>query len=126
MDTTAQPRVGTEDQFTQSLEQYTASLPSSTYLGVALGAIALSIVCQVSGRGKWGNFIAQWVPTWLIIGVYNKIVKLAGDDQRGSGGRASEQLGEYVCEFCQSKFSLEGDLQNHQAHCPSRRTADLA
>ncbi len=56
-------------------------IPSSAYLGVALGAMALSLVCQATGQGKWGNFIAQWVPTWLIIGVYNKLVKLEGHDQ---------------------------------------------
>jgi hypothetical protein len=44
-----------------------------------------SLMCQVTGQGKWGNFIAQWVPTWLIIGLYNKLVKLEGHDryQRG-------------------------------------------
>ena len=40
--------------------------------------MGLSLVCEVVGKGKWGNFIAQWVPTWLIIGLYNKLVKLEG------------------------------------------------
>ena len=71
----------TEDSFTKAVEDYTAEIPSSAYLGVALGAMALSLVCQATGQGKWGNFIAQWVPTWLIIGVYNKLVKLEGHDQ---------------------------------------------
>jgi hypothetical protein len=31
---------------------------------------------------KWGNFIAQWVPTWLIFGLYNKLVKLEGHQRR--------------------------------------------
>jgi hypothetical protein len=67
-----------EDEFTKSIEKNTASLPSSAFLGIALGAIGLSLLCQVTGKGKWGNFIAQWVPTWLIIGLYNKVVKQAG------------------------------------------------
>jgi hypothetical protein len=77
----------TEDEVTKTIEEYTASIPSSAYLGVAVGAMGLSLFCQVAGRGKWGNFIAQWVPTWLIIGLYNKVVKLEGHDQtdRGSG-----------------------------------------
>ena len=72
--------VGTEDSFTKSVEEYTSEIPSSAFLGVALGAMALSLACQITGRGKWGNFIAQWVPTWLVIGVYNKLVKLEGHD----------------------------------------------
>jgi hypothetical protein len=71
----------TEDQFTKTVEEYTAAIPSSAYLAVAVGAMALSLKLHVKGQGKWGNFIAQWVPTWLIIGVYNKLVKLEGHDQ---------------------------------------------
>ncbi len=77
----------TEDQFTKSVEDYTAAIPSSAYLGVAIGAMALSLALQATGQGKWGNFIAQWVPTWLIIGVYNKLVKLEGHDQQDRGSQ---------------------------------------
>lgn len=80
---------GTEDQFTKSVEEYTSAIPSSAFLGIALGAMALSLVCQATGQGKWGNFIAQWVPTWLIIGVYNKLVKLEGHDRTDRGGAYS-------------------------------------
>ena len=71
----------TEDQFTKTIESYTAAVPSTGYLAVAIGAMGLSLACQVAGRGEWGNFIAQWVPTWLIIGLYNKLVKLEGHDR---------------------------------------------
>ena len=74
----ARPR---EDEFTSEIEHYTASIPSSAFLGVAIAAMAASLVLQVTGRGKWGNFVGQWVPTWLIIGLYNKVVKLEGHDQ---------------------------------------------
>ena len=74
-----------EDQFTKTIESYTAAVPSTGYLAVAVGAMGLSLACQVAGRGKWGNFIAQWVPTWLIIGLYNKLVKLEGHDRYDRG-----------------------------------------
>jgi hypothetical protein len=70
-----------EDQVTKTLEEYTAAVPSSAYLGVALAAMGVSLLLQISGQGKWGNFIAQWVPTWLVIGLYNKLVKLEGHDR---------------------------------------------
>jgi hypothetical protein len=111
--------VDSEDRFTKNIESYTAAIPSSTYLGVAVGAMALSLFCQITGRGKWGNFIAQWVPTWLIIGVYNKMVKLEGSDQYDRG-IMNESVGDYNCEFCDSKFSLHSDLENHRKHCSVR------
>jgi hypothetical protein len=84
-----------EDETTKTIERYTAGIPSSAFLAVALGAIGLSLLGQLGGRGKWGNFVADWVPTLLIMGVYNKLVKLEGHDwqDRGREGRASMASG---------------------------------
>jgi hypothetical protein len=86
-----EPRL-TEDQFTKTIESFPAAVPSTGYLAVAIGAMGLSLACQVAGRGKWGNFLAQWVPTWLIFGLYNKLVKLEGHDQSDRGGGNGRQL----------------------------------
>ena len=64
----------------ETVEHYTAALPSSAYFGVAVGAMAASLALHIAGRGRWGNFIAQWAPALLILGVYNKLVKLEGHD----------------------------------------------
>jgi hypothetical protein len=79
------PPEPTEDAFTKAVERYTGAIPSSAYLGVAVGAMGMSLLLQIAGRGKWGNFVAQWVPTWLIIGLYNKLVKLEGHDRQDRG-----------------------------------------
>jgi hypothetical protein len=81
----------TEDQVTKTIESYTAAVPSTGYLAVAIGAM-LSLLSEVAGRGKWGNFIAQWVPTWLSFGLYNKLVKLEGHDQFDRGGGNGRRL----------------------------------
>jgi hypothetical protein len=75
----------TEDRFTKTVEEYTGAVPSSAFLGIAVAAMAASLAFQLAGQGKWGNFLAQWVPTWLIIGLYNKMVKLEGHDQYDLG-----------------------------------------
>jgi len=33
------------------------------------------------GRKVERNFVGQWAPTILILGLYNKIVKVAGSDR---------------------------------------------
>jgi hypothetical protein len=83
-----------EDPLTKGIERYTASIPSSAYLGVALGAMGLSLLLQAGGQGKWGNFVAQWVPTWLLFGLYNKLVKLEGHDQQDRGDGAQRRSGQ--------------------------------
>jgi hypothetical protein len=76
-----------EDSATKAIEQYTAAIPSSAYLAVALVAMGVSLAAQVSGQARWGNFIAQWVPTWLLFGLYNKLVKVEGHDREDRGHR---------------------------------------
>jgi len=59
LDNSPQP---SEDEFTKAIEKYTASIPSSAYLGIAVGAMGFSLVCQLVGREKWGNFIVKRGP----------------------------------------------------------------
>jgi len=68
----------TEDQVTSTIENATALIPSSAFLVLALGAIGASVAFQVSGRRPWGQLIGQWAPTFLILGLYNKVVKQHG------------------------------------------------
>jgi len=32
------------------------------------------------GRDRDAQFVGQWAPTFLILGLYNKVVKLLGSD----------------------------------------------
>ena len=76
---TAMQRRG-EGETTKMIESYTAQVPSGTYLTFAIGAMALSLTLMLSGRKEAGNFIGQWAPTLLIIGLYNKLVKVQGSE----------------------------------------------
>ena len=69
-----------EGAVARSIEQQTAQLPSDTFLWAALGSIGASLTLQVLGKREVGNFVGQWVPTILLFGVYNKLVKLHGSD----------------------------------------------
>jgi hypothetical protein len=69
-----------EGETTKMIESYTAQVPSGTYLTFAIGAMALSLTLMLSGRKEAGNFIGQWAPTLLIIGLYNKLVKVQGSE----------------------------------------------
>ena len=70
-----------EGSLARSIEQQTAKLPSDTFLWAAIGSIGISLVLQLSGKRDISNFVGQWAPTFLILGLYNKIVKVAGSDQ---------------------------------------------
>lgn len=69
-----------EDRFTGALESQTAKIPSSGYLAAAIGSMAVSAILKGMGRNDWALFVGQWAPAFLIIGVYNKLVKQQGSD----------------------------------------------
>jgi hypothetical protein len=70
-----------EGTITEMIEQQTAKIPSSAFLWLALGSMGVSLTLQLMGKQKTSNFIGQWAPTLLIMGLYNKLVKVAGSDQ---------------------------------------------
>ena len=69
-----------EGETTKMIESYTAKVPSGTYLALAIGSMALSLMMMLTGRRQAANFIGQWAPTLLIIGLYNKLVKVQGSE----------------------------------------------
>jgi hypothetical protein len=71
-----------EGPVARTIEQQTAKLPSDTFLWAAVGSMAGSLVMMAMGQEKKANFIGQWAPTFLILGLYNKLVKLQGSEGR--------------------------------------------
>jgi hypothetical protein len=83
-----------EDTLTTRVEMATRHIPSISFLGMAVGAMAASALLMVSGHKRWAQFVGQWAPTLLIIGTYNKIAKTFSapydEEQRvHHGGNAS-------------------------------------
>jgi hypothetical protein len=69
-----------EGRVARAIEQQTAKLPSDTFLWAAFASIAGSLALHMMGRKEESNFVGQWAPTLLILGLYNKMVKLHGHD----------------------------------------------
>lgn len=73
-----------EGGFARPIEQYTARLPSDTFLWLAGGSILASLTLKLLGRSHDAQFVGQWAPTFLILGLYNKLVKQLGHDKYAS------------------------------------------
>lgn len=70
-----------EGPVAKAIENQTARMPSDTFLWAAIGAIGTSLTLQLFGKKETSNFVGQWAPTLLILGLYNKLVKVAGSDR---------------------------------------------
>jgi hypothetical protein len=69
-----------EGMVARTIEEQTAKLPSDLFLWAAGASIVGSLICKMSGKDHEALFVGQWAPTFLILGLYNKLVKVAGSD----------------------------------------------
>jgi len=76
----------TEGGLAKSIEEQTSKMPSDWFLMAAIAAIGTSLAMQVAGSKHRSLFFGQWVPSILLLGVYNKIVKVSGHDRFDRGG----------------------------------------
>lgn len=70
-----------EGSIAKAIEEQTAKLPSDTFLWLALGSIAASLTLKMTDRDRDALFVGQWAPTFLLLGIYNKLVKQLGSDR---------------------------------------------
>ena len=70
-----------EGRVARTIEQQTAKLPSDVFLWMAMGSMAVSATLQMMGNKPVSLFVGQWAPTFLILGLYNKMVKQLGSDR---------------------------------------------
>lgn len=69
-----------EGRATKATESVTAKLPSGSYLTAAVAAMIASAVLQVVGKQRLSLFVGQWAPSILIMGLYNKLVRVVGSE----------------------------------------------
>jgi hypothetical protein len=69
-----------EGWLAREIEDRTARLPSDLFLWAAGAAVLGSAALHLMDRKDQSQFVAQWVPALLILGVYNKLVKVHGHD----------------------------------------------
>ena len=70
-----------ESQSVSAIEKQTAKLPSDLFLWGAGASVAGSLGLRLMDREKDSQFVGQWAPTLLILGLYNKFVKEMEHDQ---------------------------------------------
>lgn len=69
-----------EGTVTKAIEKQTSKVPSVVYLAAALASMAGSLTLKLMGRKSTALFVGQWAAPFLLLGLYNKIVKTEGHD----------------------------------------------
>jgi hypothetical protein len=60
------------------IESYTKKVPNLFFMGLAGVSVLGSVFFALRSREKTdlANFVGHWAPTFLMLGIYNKLVKV--------------------------------------------------
>jgi hypothetical protein len=104
-----------EGEMTKRIEQQTAKIPSIGFLGLAVGSMVASAALAFFAQKKeLATFVGLWAPSLLLIGVYNKLVKLeaeGGFGQQGFSGRGRQTQNVSGQDYAQSYGTSQGYSQ---------------
>jgi hypothetical protein len=70
-----------EGKVAKAIEEQTSKLPSDLFLWAALGSMAASLALKIMDKKHESLFVGQWAAPFLILGLYNKVVKVEGHDK---------------------------------------------
>lgn len=69
-----------EGTIARMIEEQTAKLPSDVFLWASIGSMTASLVLKIMKEDETALFVGQWAPSFLLLGIYNKLVKQEGHD----------------------------------------------
>ena len=67
-----------EGRIAKTIEQQTSKIPSDAFLWTSIGAMGVALALKIMGRNHDSLFVGQWAAPFLILGLYNKLVKVEG------------------------------------------------
>jgi hypothetical protein len=74
-----------EGKVAKTIENQTAKLPSDLFLWTSIACMGTALTLRLLGRKTTSLFFGQWAAPLLIMGLYNKVVKVEGHDQVDRG-----------------------------------------
>jgi hypothetical protein len=63
-----------KNQSSDQAIRITDSVPESTWYWAALASIGMSAFLRLRGNANWAIFVGQWPPTFLLFGLYGKLM----------------------------------------------------
>ena len=81
-----------EGKVATAIEEQTAKIPSDVFLWAALGSMAASLTLKFfKEKQHTALFVGQWAAPFLLLGIYNKLVKLEGHDSKDKASKEDGQ-----------------------------------
>jgi hypothetical protein len=71
-----------EGRVATMIEEQTARISSDVFLWASAGSMVAALAFKIFRKDETSLFVGQWAPAFLLLGIYNKLVKQLGHDSR--------------------------------------------
>ena len=79
-----------ESELQHKTKEIVRQVPPTVFLKLALGSMAISAALAIFARHKeTANFVGLWAPSFLLIGIYNKLTHLEEKEESQSDQRVA-------------------------------------
>lgn len=68
-------RMGSPTEVQESFFDMTERVPEEFWFWASIGSILLSLLLFIQRRRDWSLFVSQWSPTFLLMGLFHKMLK---------------------------------------------------
>jgi hypothetical protein len=86
-------------------------VPSQFWYTLGIGSIAMSALFQATGNKNAADFVGKWPPTFLLIGMYHKLVRPGNEDAAGDARRLMDKAQQTGREMLDKANQASGQSQ---------------
>lgn len=65
----------THDSVQQRFFRVTDNIPEESWYWMALASIGISAGLKLLNRNSWALFVGQWPPTFILFGLYHRLIR---------------------------------------------------
>ena len=88
-----------EDNPQNAVFQVLDAVPSQLWYLLGIGSIMASLVFQLAGKKNWADFVGKWPPTFMLVGLYHKLLRPGNEDAAGSARQTVRKADEASREY---------------------------
>lgn len=100
-------------------------VPSQFWYTLGIGSIAVSALFQATGNKNAADFVGKWPPTFLLIGLYHKLLRPSNEDAMGDARRLVDQAQQTGREMMDKASHAAGQAQQKVQPATSRTSTGM-
>jgi hypothetical protein len=75
------------------------AVPSQLWYILGIGSVLASLILQAIGKKNWADFVGKWPPTFLLVGLYHKVLRPGNENATGQATNVAKKVDQASREF---------------------------